>query len=307
MNSSANWENSSQLYNIYAAHWEYNKSDKHYQNLYKNIPIYSQADDHEVADDYSGNSSFYKTSSMNRSGFPNLIVEGLNAFFNFSPIEKNADEPHRIYRSFNWGNNLDIFLLDAHQYRTQGTLPESQENIKTLLGEEQLNWLQDSLQNSKSVWKVILIDVPVTIPNCFNAEEDGCDNWATDNNTTSTFTRERASLMKFLDENNINNVIFIVTDTHFPANVLINQDYNADGDTLKVYEFISGPLNAGTFGPDPIDETINAKILYNETGLFNFGFYKMEKQDDGKVHFMSQVHTADSLVRDKSKIDLIPQ
>ncbi len=307
LNSSVNWENSSQLYDVYSKHWEYNKSDKHYQNLYKNIPVYSQADDHEVADDYSGNSSFYETSSANRSGFPNLIEEGLSAFFNFSPIEKNVDEPHRIYRSFDIGKNLDLFLLDAHQYRTQGTLPETRENIKTLLGEDQFNWLKASLRDSNAIWKVILTDVPVTIPNCFNADEDGCDNWATDNNTTATFTQERASLMKFLDDNNIQNVIFVVTDTHYPANVLINQDFNSDGDTLKIYEFISGPLNAGTFEPDPIDKTINAEYLYNETGMFNFGYYKVEKQDDGKVHFMSEIHTSDSLVRDKSKMDLVPE
>ena len=295
-----NWENRTQLSDMYLKHWEYNRSDKHYQNLLSYIPLYSQADDHEVADDYSGKSEFYKIPSKDRKGFPNLIKEGLGVFFNFSPIDRNPEEPLRIYRSFQWGKDLEIFLLDAHQYRSPGYLPETLENNKTLLGNKQMDWLKKGLQNSKATWKAIITDVPVTIPNCFNSQEDGCDNWATDGIVNQTFTRERAEFFKFLDDNYINNIISIVTDTHYPANVLVKEDANGDGDIITLYELVSG-----TFGPDILDPTINAKYLYNESGFFNFGHYTVQRDDNGTSHFISEIRTSDGLMRPSSHLDLI--
>ena len=51
--------------------------------------------------------------------------------------------------------------------------------------------------------------------------------------------------MKFLDNHNIKNVLFITTDVHFPANIIINEDPNRDGQKLTLYELVSGPLTAG--------------------------------------------------------------
>jgi hypothetical protein len=58
---------------------------------------------------------------------------------------------------------------------------------------------------------------------------------------------------------------------------LVKEDANGDGDIITLYELVSGPLNAGTFGPDILDPTINAKYLYNESGFFNFGHYTTER------------------------------
>jgi phosphodiesterase/alkaline phosphatase D-like protein len=60
-----------------------------------------------------------------------------------------------------------------------------------------------------------------------------------------SFARERDDFMKFLDNHNIKNVLFITTDVHFPANIIINEDPNHDGQKLTLYELVSGPLTAG--------------------------------------------------------------
>lgn len=99
----------------------------------------------------------------------------------------------------------------------------------------------------------------------------------------------------------------ITTDTHFPSNVLVDQDFNHDGKKLRLYEFVSGPVNSGTFGPDSIDPTINAAYLYKETGIFNFGYYQIHRAPDGKVHFIAEVRGTDDSTRPGSRIDLAPQ
>ena len=59
------------------------------------------------------------------------------------------------------------------------------------------------------------------------------------------FANERNQFLNSQDDNNIKNVVFITTDVHFPANILLDQDFNHDGDKLILYELVSGPLTAG--------------------------------------------------------------
>ena len=234
MDYSVDWKNVSQVYSVYKAHWDYNKADKHYQNLYSNIPVYSLADDHEVADNYEGQAEFYEGIHHNRSGFQNLVNEGLRAFFNYSPIESFKDEPNRIYRSFNWGSYLDVFLIDSHQYRTAASAEETSLINKTLLGKPQLEWLKNSIKNSKAIWKIILNDVPVSIPHCYpdkGSNKSRCDNWATDNKSAKHF-RERNDFLSYLDKLDLKNVVFITTDVHYPAIVLVEHDFDGDGEVL---------------------------------------------------------------------------
>ena len=308
-----NWTNQTQLQDVYNKHWEYNRADPHLQSLLRNTSMYSQADDHEVINDYGGKWWYWTNATKGRSGFPNVVKAGINAFFDFSPIDRSKVEPNRIYRSFHWGKDLDLFIVDMHSYRSRNDLADTPENNKTLLGKDQLHWLEQSLLNSTASWKVISADVPTTIPNCFN-KQLGCDNWATNSTTSSsstfkkTFTRERSDFLKFLDDHNIKNVVVVATDVHFPTNILVEDDPNHDGHKLIYYELVSGPLSAIPLKANPLDPTINATSKYQENKIFNFGYIKLQKEKpDGKVHLIAEVLDADGLVRPGSNWDLSPQ
>jgi alkaline phosphatase D len=305
-----NWNNQTQLQDIYSKHWEYNRADPHLQSLLSNTSMYSQADDHEVVNDYGGKWSYWTNATKNRTGFPNVVKAGINAFFNFSPIDRNKAEPDRIYRFFHWGKDLDLFLLDMHSYRSRNDLPDTTQNNKTLLGRDQLQWLEQSLLNSTATWKVISADVPATIPNCFN-KQLGCDNWAT-NGTSATFkekfTRERSDFLRFLDDHNIKNLVVVATDVHFPINILVEDDPNHDGHKLIYHELVSGPLSAIPLKANPLDPTINATSKYQENQLFNFGYIKIQQEkSDGKVHLISEVRDENGLIRPGSNWDIPPQ
>jgi phosphodiesterase/alkaline phosphatase D-like protein len=77
---------------------------------------------------------------------------------------------------------MDLFILDAHSYRSSNDLPDTHSN-KTLFGKEQLHWLETSLLNSNAMWKVVSDDDPSTIPDCDKEGPhvtQGGDNWSTD-------------------------------------------------------------------------------------------------------------------------------
>jgi len=221
-----NWTNVNQIRDIYNKHWEYNGADRHLQDLLGNTSLYSQADDHEVINNY-GDWSYWNNATKDRVGLKNLVNTSIQTFFDFSTIDKNKTNPQQIYRHFNWGKDMDLFILDAHSYRDRNDLPQNSTTInKTLFGKEQLNWLEQGLLKSNATWKVVSDDDPIFIPECQNDgihAPFGCDNWATDGNTSMNFVNERNEFLTFLDNHNIKNVIFITTDVHFPANVALDR------------------------------------------------------------------------------------
>jgi alkaline phosphatase D len=171
--------------------------------------------------------------------------------------------------------------------------------------------LKDELLLSKSVWKVISTPVPVSVPNCFYGPTKlgGCDGWATNNKTNETFVKERNQFIKFLDENDIENIVFITTDVHFAGTVNVTQDFDGDGDTYTFYELINGPLTTSTRDTtNPVDPTINAKYLYNESATFNFGNFKIEKdENDNKTHFLYSVIDTNGRIRPLSDLNIVPE
>ena len=69
-------------------------------------------------------------------------------------------------------------------------------------------------------------------------------------------------------------------------------DANNDGDKLVFHEIITGPLSAFRFGtpggvPIPqLDTTFEPQILYEEGGIFNFGYIRIQSmgEDDDDVN-----------------------
>jgi alkaline phosphatase D len=313
-----NWTNIEQVRDTYLKHWQYNRADPYLQSFLQNVSMYSQWDDHEVINDFGALWQYWNSFNKDRKDYANLVNEGRDAFFNYSPMYRNLDEKDRIYRSFNWGPNLDVFILDARSYRSPNNLADIPNNNKTMLGSEQLHWLKQSLMDSSAIWKVISSDVPISAPTGANASILGRDGWANGNDTNYSsktgFENELQQLLAFLDEINIKNIVFVTTDVHFPANILYEIDANGDGDKLIFHELISGPLSAFRFGipggvPLPkLDTTFNPNILYEEGGIFNFGYVEIQKQpEDNLVHLTSRIVDENGFTRPNSLLELKPQ
>jgi phosphodiesterase/alkaline phosphatase D-like protein len=74
-----------------------------------------------------------------------------------------------------------------------------------------------------------------------------------------------------MKKKDIKNIVFVTTDVHFAANVIVNQDFNGDWATLKFHKIVSGPLSAIPLGIGTKENpTINKRFLYNESKIFYF-------------------------------------
>ena len=326
---SVDWNNVTEVRSIFLEHWKYNRNDTYFKEFLSNVSMYSQWDDHEIINDFGSKWPDWNLFSTDREGYPNIVKEGTNAFLYYSPVgsdnnnnnaTENVSDTH-IYRSFNWGKDLDLFIIDARSYRSQNHIADTPENNKTMLGEEQLQWLKQELSNSNATWKLISSDVPISIPTGSNASILGRDGWANGNETNNYsyytgFERELTDLLRFIDEQHMKNIVFITTDVHFPAFIRYNFDLNNDGNMTEIHELVSGPLSAFRLGvPFPqLDETFNPTLLYGEGNIFNFGYIRIEdgrdseevEEGNGKPHLIADIRDENGIVRPGSTLDLRP-
>jgi alkaline phosphatase D len=173
-----------------------------------------------------------------------------------------------------------------------------------------LEWLKQGLLGSTATWKIISADVPISIPTGTNAVEFGRDGWASgtepDFSSQTGFEREFLDLLTFIDDNDIQNVVFVVTDVHFAMSIRYDVDANGDGDPVVFHEFVIGPLNAVAVPPPGLDPTFHPTILYQEGDLLNFGYVRIAPAVDGTYHLIADVRGEDGLPRPGSTVELVP-
>lgn len=264
----------------FRSRYRYQLGDAMYSNFLAETPLYVIWDDHEIGDNFSGP----EMSDLN----PGRYADGRQAFFEYWPVQEGVDEQYRLYREINYGAHADFFILDTRSYREPivnwDTNPNSGEP-KTMLGEEQLTWLRENLLESDSTWKFIVSSVPLSYPTGFpQPQVDGRDGWA-NNGERSGYESELLSILYFIEANNVENVIFLSGDTHFPF--ALSYDPDRDGD-VDFYEFSASPISAIPLSPGTVDQTFNPTVLYADGefmgDLFNFG--RIDIAEDGELSFM---------------------
>ncbi|BAS26695.1 alkaline phosphatase D family protein [Limnochorda pilosa] len=305
------WTDLARVREVYLDHWRYNRADEHFQRLLQTTPVYAQWDDHEVINDFGAPWSSWNAENLDRPGFPNLVTAGRDAFLHWWPIARDPSDRDRIYRAFRWGQEMDLFIVDARSYRSRNDLPDTPENAKTLLGPEQLAWLKEGLADSQATWKVVSSDVPLSAPTGSNAAAFGRDAWANgtqdDFSAETGFERELMDLITFLDEQDVQNVVFVTTDVHFAATLRYEVDADGDGEALVFHELVSGPLNAVRGEVPEFDPTLNPTVLYSEGQLFNFSYVRIDRAADGTFHLVADVRGEDGRPRPGSRVELAPR
>lgn len=302
------WQDYGALREAFLGHWRYNRADSHFQRFTAAVPMYVQWDDHEVINDF-GAAWPSLAADESRAGYTNLVRAGLTAFFDFHPISRSDDDRFRIYRSFSWGREVDLAILDARSYRSPNALPDTPENAKTLLGSEQVAWLKGWLETSQATWKIISSDVPLSVPTGGRADVLGSDAWAAGArdpfSATTGFESELGELLRVADRLNVRNLVFITTDVHFAAQIRYQVDADGDGDDIVFHELIAGPLNAVRAATPPqLDPTLNPVVLYAEGNIFNFGYVRVERGADGSFHLLADVRDEEGRIRPGSELRL---
>lgn len=242
----------------------YNLLDENIRRFNAQIPQLVQWDDHETRNNwYPGqiltDDDRYKVKSCDL-----LAARAKRAFMEYTPIRFNAIDPEQIYRSFNYGPSLEIFMLDMRSYRgpnspNRQTSPSAE---TAFLGNDQVHWLKNKLQNSKAMWKVIASDMPIglMVP---DGKSGNFENLANGDGPALGRELEMADLLRFIKQQNIRNVVWLTADVHYASAHYYNPAKAQFTDFKPFWEFVAGPLHSGTYGPNKLDNTFGPEVKFS--------------------------------------------
>lgn len=149
------------------------RSDTSLQKLHAKVPFITVWDDHEVAND-----TWRDGAENHNEGEGDFAVRkeaALQAYFEWLPIRPWREGNHEeIYRSFSYGNLVDLHMLDTRvlardkqldyaDYMDASTgafdgerfLADVTSTTRTMLGLTQLLWLQGTLLQATGTWQVL--------------------------------------------------------------------------------------------------------------------------------------------------------
>jgi len=226
-----------------------------------------QWDDHETRNNWYPGQMLGDERYRQRSASL-LAAYARRAMFEYNAMRIDPTDPERIYRVLNYGPSLDVFMLDERSYRGPNS-PNRQTTLNdesAFLGSDQLRWLKRAMLSSRATWKVIASDMPISlvVPDLNPDVPKGTyEAWANgDNGAPSGRELELASLLSFIKNNAIKNVVWITADVHYTQATYYNPARARFTDFTPFWEFVSGPINAGTFGPNELDLTFGPEIRY---------------------------------------------
>lgn len=152
---------------------------------------------------------------------------------------------------FEWGD-ADFFMLDNRYFRTPNN---RNDGPRTLLGEEQLEWLLDALAFSRARFKFIMIGNQV-----LNSAE-------LFENHANLAPEERRRIMQYIVDQRIKNVIFLTGDRHHSELSMVEDE------GIKIYDFTVSPLTSGAH--DASDEPNVNRVEGSHVGIRNFGLMEI--------------------------------
>ena len=159
------------------------------RKFYSETSSYFMKDDHDI---------LYDDAFPGMKYGPVTFERGLEIF-----DQEQFPSRDTTYQTIRWSKDLQIWILEGRRYRSKNTDPDSP--VKTILGEEQKQWLFKTLQASDATFKVIVSASPVLGPDRPKGKND--------NHSNQAFQTEGDEIRAFV--NQFDNVYLCNGDRHW--------------------------------------------------------------------------------------------
>jgi alkaline phosphatase D len=262
----------------FRGNYKYNLLDENVRRFHAEVPQIWQWDDHEVTNNWSDAKDLSADNRYREKRVPLLTGRATKAFLEYAPIRRHGDgEAERVYRRIPYGPSLDVFVIDMRSYRGPNThnRQEAMGDETVFLGPEQIRWLKQGLLESRATWKVIAADMPIglLVPDGKDAQgRDKFEAIANGNGPALGREIEIAGLLSAIKHNGVKNVVWVTAGTHYTDAHYYDPAKARFTDFAPFWEFMSGPLNSGTFGPSNPDDTFGMQVVFQKappTGQVN--------------------------------------
>lgn len=246
----------------FRGNYRYNYLDPSFRDFSASCPQIYIWDDHETKNNWWMKRTL-KDKRYTERKCRQLSTWARQSFFEYLPIAQSPASPKRLYRKLSQGSLADVFVLDTRSYRG----PNSRGRQRRLsassqvFGPSQVQWLIDELSRSTAVWKLIVCPQPLGL-NVYDGpgKLDGFAN----NHAGAPRGRELelAYLLSEIEAREVKNIAWFTADVHYAAAHHFHPDRAKFKQFNPFWEFLAGPLNAATFGPNGLDPTFGPKVVF---------------------------------------------
>ncbi len=266
--------------------------------LYADTSILATIDDHEIVDNFAGGAAPGESPDAPDIGsddeplftddveFVNdteVYEDALQAYQEYHPLQdrfygetgedRTANE-RQLYRYNTYGSDAAVIILDSRSFRDDQIEPldlsdsndperfiaEAFDPNRTLLGRQQVEDLKADLLEAQAkgiTWKFVTIPEPIQNFGLLNAED-----------RFEGYAAERNEILQFIDENQIDNVVFMAGDFHgtFVNNLTYQTTPGGEQIATNAFEIVTGPVafNDGLFGPTIVDLALAGGVITPE-------------------------------------------
>jgi alkaline phosphatase D len=183
--------------------------DDDLRRAHQEQPFIAIWDDHEIA-----NNSYTEGAQNHQpeEGEYRLRKEAAKqAYFEWLPIR----EGNSLYRTFSFGSLAQLIMLDerlAGRTKQADSVmqPGFNNEDRTMLGAEQLQWFEKNLKSSQATWKIIgnqVLFSDVDLVSIFPKMQRNLDSW-------DGYPAEKKKIKSFILDNRLQNIVFVTGDTH---------------------------------------------------------------------------------------------
>lgn len=235
----------------------YNHLDGNLRAMYADVPVIAQWDDHETTNNWYPGEVLEDPRYDRERRVDVLARYAKRAWWEWQPISNGQDrrDGQRIHRRVSRGRHLDVFCLDMRTFKDPNT-PGLEQRRTSLIGDEQVRWLARELKRSTATGKVISADLPLGI-----VVPDGDAQESLANADDGAPLGKEIELAWLLREiKHVPGVVWITADVHYCAAHHYSPERAAFTDFAPFWEFVAGPINAGTFGPNEMDGTFGPRV-----------------------------------------------
>jgi alkaline phosphatase D len=253
----------------FRANYKYNLLDNNVRAFNAEVPIFAQWDDHEVTNNWWPGEPLTRAEHQRKKYVEKnallLAARASRAFHEYMPLRFTQAEPGRIYRKISYGPLLDVFMLDMRSYRGPNGegLEESYGPAAYFLGPAQVAWLKRELLNSQATWKVIAADMPIGLIVVYDIDRKwGVEAIAQGDGPPRGRELEIADILNFIKTAGVRNTLWLTADGHYTAAHYYDPNKAVFQDFEPFWEFVSGPIHAGSFPQNQLDNTFGPQIRY---------------------------------------------
>ncbi|HTP93449.1 MAG TPA: alkaline phosphatase D family protein [Xanthobacteraceae bacterium] len=241
----------------YRGNYKYNLLDDNLRAFNAAVPTFALWDNHEVMETWWPDEALPHAPAGEKNTLA-FAARARRAFHEYLPIRETMAEPGRVYRKIEYGPLLDVFMLDMRSYRG----PDGPHADRVygpadyFLGPAQVAWLKRELMRSQATWKVIAADTPIGYivnPAGLVPADGPCGR-----------DLEIAALLSFIKHAGIANTLWITADLHYTAAHYYDPHRAVFQDFEPFWEFVSGPLHAGTWTPVPMERTFGPQVAFQK-------------------------------------------